>query len=671
MPTTRRYFEFDDLELGSQPVRVDADLPCSDEIEARKAPRVSTRLHDDDGLAALLVIGHNPHRDNSFPDDEDRLLLVQRRRMTRRLKRLWDEFADVELTWRKLGADTLRYWLSGAASDGAAQADPTACLGGYRSSTEADRVGLIKPAAMAGVRVDQISRATAADADYPTGLGGTLVALDGNRLAFTARGGSVGPPKSFAVGQSRPLADGTNPSKFVRVTRTGSDPLLGLTALELDDVANNLFGGPNASNTNTTAGRTLYAECRLRGESNAAPVRSIRVWIKPLAASAVSSVTQLGGSGTGTIAGTAYCFAGWQETGWAWIYTSGGTLREIVYYTSRTDSVLTVSAAGHRGRLGTSAAAGASTDVVYNAAGMRIGFETPSPVVGGSVQTIASATTAPTGISWNTGVTESTGLGPVNLPTGGSVGLWLQFDLPAGANGFSRHLNLLGVSFTVSGISYTETLGGIWRAAKTALDRYEFYYGTDAEPDLSAAPASTSASLPWTPTTDFSAAATYRLVVQKRNAYNVVTQSMDSTALTISGGVHVGNPPTAPQVYLFEAAAAGAVRVAALYAYALDADADRADIWAVYLKTGGADPDPDIDTPTEFDMSKAFGASALDETIGAYADGTIVKVLVRAKRLGDGVESTNTTASGPIEATTSEPSAPSGSAHSRGVERID
>ena len=97
--------------------------------------------------------------------------------------------------------------------------------------------------------------------------------------------------------------------------------------------------------------------------------------------------SDLSGSGTITTA-TASGFADWPSQGWARIKTSGGTLREIVYYTSRTATSLTVPSAG-RARLGSSAAAGSATDTVDAVPGLRIGLEALGSE--GTIQTVASA----------------------------------------------------------------------------------------------------------------------------------------------------------------------------------------------------------------------------------------------------------------------------------------
>jgi hypothetical protein len=87
---------------------------------------------------------------------------------------------------------------------------------------------------------------------------------------------------------------------------------------------------------------------------------------------------------------------------WAWT-------REIVYYTSRTNTQLTVPAAG-RSQLGTTAAAGASTDSSTRCPGSGWPRRRPTGSAVGQRQTIANENTAPTGVTWNTGTTKATGV---------------------------------------------------------------------------------------------------------------------------------------------------------------------------------------------------------------------------------------------------------------------
>src|SRR5690349_1299822 len=68
----------------------------------------------------------------------------------------------------------------------------------------------------------------------------------------------------------------------------------------------------------------------------------------------------------------------------------------------------------------------------------------------------------------------------------------------------------------------------------------------------------------------------------------------------------------------------------------------QADTFLIYLTADGSDPDPDLDTPTEVEMTKADGIARLDFTSDAFSEGTTVKVIVRTRRSGTpNVDSSN------------------------------
>ncbi len=300
--------------------------------------------------------------------------------------------------------DGLRAYLTGAGSDGGSQDDPADSLGGYRASTEAERVGTFLVAPIRGVQVLAASRANGSDGDV-----GSLQTVAAGKLRYTAPGSSTsGPAVSIIPGELKVLADGEDPSKWIRVLRTTSDDLAGHGVVEFVDQLNNVFGLSNADNAESTGGGDRYRAVMLRNDDLIA-ISGIKLYVPPLpyGSTATSSAGQLSGSGAGTITGPAAAFCGWPKRGWCRIETSGASLREIVYYSSRTGAALTVPSLG-RGRLGTSAGAGAADDVCYAVPGFRIAWEEASPKKNGNVQTIANETTAPTGVTWSTAISSST-----------------------------------------------------------------------------------------------------------------------------------------------------------------------------------------------------------------------------------------------------------------------
>lgn len=544
--------------------------------------------------------------------------------------------------------DTLRVYLSGAASDGASQADPDQSLGGFRAAEEASRVGVLFVTPLAGVEILQASRSNGAASLGVPAVGNLFADTDGS-LAYAGPGGSAGDPVSLpALGAPVVLRDGSDPSKWLRVQRTAAGGLVGLGQLEFHDQLGNAFGMREAAEAESAAGGNRYRAVFLRPVER---VTGIKLYLPTLGPAAVSTAAQLAGSGAGTVQGASFCFEGWPLQGWARI-ENAGVLREIVYYTSRTADALTVPAAG-RGLLGSSAAAGAATDVIYPVPGCRIAYEAASPLAEGSVQTIASESTAPTGLTWSTARTAASGLAVGTLTAKQQVALWIHRELPAGAAATPWASLEILVEYVVDGVTYTERLAGLYRVADDDLERYELHAGVDAPPDLAAAPLETFASLPHTTTATFAAGHTHHLVVNRRNKYGLVSQNVQASTFTLDGGgVEIADPPSAPENIVWEASAGGTFRLRATYNAAVDASP--ADRFAIFARYNGTDPDPLLDVPTLVSFVDAQGVGVLDWTSPAQLAGTTGKVIVRMRRTtgpGSPQDSTNVDVHAAIAAT--------------------
>lgn len=317
-------------------------------------------------------------------------------------------------------ADSLRMYHSGAASVDDPQTDPDACLGGNRSSTEFE--------VLDAVIADPISNLTFLyfAGENETGTG-TVIATGDNTLTYEGPDDDVGAAVTITNGQTK-ILESDDPNKYVRVTRTSATALSGTVTLTLADVLNNVIGFDNVDSDDAAAGITQYRAYFVQNKHLSVAVVGTKVWIKTLGTQRTSNAAQLSSSGAGTV-GTSGSFADWPERGWCHIKTSGGTTREIVYYSSRTDTVLTVPATG-RARLGTSAAAGSSGDTIDAVPGVRIAIEEPYE---GEIQTIADDVTAPTGVSWSTAITEATGLTVGDLDVDEDYGVWIEYEIPEAA----------------------------------------------------------------------------------------------------------------------------------------------------------------------------------------------------------------------------------------------
>lgn len=337
-------------------------------------------------------------------------------------------------------ADALREYLSGAGSDGGAQTDPNASFGNYRSSTEAPSLGIVIANAVGGVTL------TFAGGGNPIGAG-LLTATDSSTLTWRPFGAvGAGTGVGFSGTQNKVLEASGQPGQYLRVT--GTTPFSGGPAtITLSELVNNAFGFDNVSSANALAGYNQYRATIVKNVSGGS-VTLFKRWIGELGTQQLPTMAgSLGASGAGTII-TGGTFIDWPETGWCHIKTSGGATRELIYYSSRTATVLAVPAAG-RARLGTTAGAGAASDILHAVPGVAIAKD-PDGVeaAGSSIQTIAGATTEPTGVTWNVGITEATGLSVGTLTAGQQIGMWLWREIPAGAKATPLMDVLLRESFT-------------------------------------------------------------------------------------------------------------------------------------------------------------------------------------------------------------------------------
>jgi len=345
----------------------------------------------------------------------------------------------------KTHADALRFYLSGASSHEGAQTDPDAAIGNYRGTTEWTVLSQSVASAIANVTIAHVAGANGEGA-------GTLTASGASELKWTPPGGTLGAGVTIANGETKILEGGTDTDKYVRVTRTSAAALSGTATVTLTDTLNNAVGLDDVSSAEAAAGDDEQRGLYVKNESTVA-VTLVKAWVKTIGTQRVSAGSQLGASGAGTLAVTAGTLADWDggsdTGGFCRIEESDGTLREIVYYSSRTATELTVPAAG-RELLGTSAAAGAAADLVYCVPGIRLSFETPSHATTGYIENCATESAIPTagGIAWSTAISAATaGCSLATLAAGNHHGLRIRRAIPAGMVGSAERLNLFDYSF--------------------------------------------------------------------------------------------------------------------------------------------------------------------------------------------------------------------------------
>ena len=336
----------------------------------------------------------------------------------------------------KTRADSLREYLTGATSDGAAQADPDASLGNYRSSSEAESLDIVVTNALSGITVSYAGGGNT--------LGdGTLNAVDTGTVQWKCASGSYGASVSISDGETKIAESLGSPGAYLRISRSGAVSMSGAATVTLTQKMNNLFALDDVSSAEATAGDIEYRGTMVVNESSAT-ITALKRYVGQLGTARISDVTQLdsgagsgSGSGTSTSSGagtivTTGSLADWPESGFCHI-KNGATTREIVYYSERTATTLTVPDAG-RGLLGTSEAAGDAADTIHAVPGIALAIDTDGVTVGGAaIQTIATEGDAPTTVTWDTGITAATGLQIGDMEADEQVGIWIKRQVPAGA----------------------------------------------------------------------------------------------------------------------------------------------------------------------------------------------------------------------------------------------
>lgn len=333
--------------------------------------------------------------------------------------------------------DSVGVYLSGASSDGGAQADPDLSLGNYRSSSRADLIGFAISTPINGIKIERIGAAN--------GYGyGSLEVVNGNSLTWTAPGGSPGEAIAISNNETKVLETDGDPRKYIVVSCHTTDTLRGSAAVKLIPITNNVIGFSNVSDSERSAGEIKLRCIVFKNLNLSYVVRNLKFYIGTLGTQRVSDSGQLGASGAGAVETTG-SFADWPATGYCRIQQAGGDLREIVYYSGRTDTVLTVPAAG-RGLLGTTPAAGSATDTLDAVPGLKIATELPVSDQF-SVADNENDTSEVTGFSWYTAIEADAGPVLHSLEPGEMVALWLWLQIPAGATASALMENIINWVF--------------------------------------------------------------------------------------------------------------------------------------------------------------------------------------------------------------------------------
>lgn len=321
-------------------------------------------------------------------------------------------------------ADSLRFKHTGAATHDAAQSNPDLSIGDHLASSLAVGLTATDLTPNLGACPMTINRIAGENGEG----GGTLTATGVNDVTWAAPGGGAGPAVTILNGETRLIED-ADPNLFIVITRDAATDMTSSASVTIVFVKPNVWGFDDVSTTEQAAGDDEY-RCVGIENLNSATVKDIKVLLKTLGTRQTTDTTQLGASGSGTVATTG-SFSTWPATGFAWISTSGDVERELIYYTSRTATVLTVPAVG-RGLGETSAAAGTATDNIDAVPGIELGIEAPSSQPSGNFANPADEDTAPGGVTFSSPVNAADALAIGDLNLNQIHGIWMHRITPAG-----------------------------------------------------------------------------------------------------------------------------------------------------------------------------------------------------------------------------------------------
>jgi hypothetical protein len=332
------------------------------------------------------------------------------------------------------GLDALKIYYTGATVDGAEQIDPDLSLGRFRGDTEAIILAHITTGTgLANITVDYVSGANGPGV-------GVLTASGTGALVYTAPDGTTGDAVDIANGQTVIVPSGDDPGRYIRATRTSTANLAGSINVEMSDIIGNAIGMEPVLDAERIAGLVQYRCLALRNEHALAgtSIRAIEAWVDPVPGAVVQGpstyATLLGATGAGTIVLSSGSFATWPENGWAMIEAGGGGAREVVYYTSRTATALTIPAAG-RALCGYTPGTMLSTDRVVPWSGIAIAFEEPDAQPDGEFggwDDEEEEAIPPTGLTFSANRSDLPSEFEI-LNDGEMLGLWIRWDVPAGA----------------------------------------------------------------------------------------------------------------------------------------------------------------------------------------------------------------------------------------------
>lgn len=341
----------------------------------------------------------------------------------------------------KTRSDSLRFYLSGASSDGGIQTNPDQSCGKYRSSTEWQPIGFNVSGGASNLTVEYVSGNNA--------LGNGTVSIEtSDSIAWQPNGGTKGSTVSISNGETKLLESGDGLNEFVRVVRTSATALSGNKTVTISEIDNNVVGMDNITESERTSGHNEARCIVIKNETNF-NITNLKGILGTLGTQQIG-ISGLGISGSGIIS-TSGSFTDWPSTGYVLI-KNGTSIREVVYYSERTNDTLTVPTNG-RALLETSSSAGVAGDTLDAHTGYALAKEAPTGDNSTGYFTDKTGDQGkPSGFTWYVDIDVDDN--PVSIGTlnsGYIYGLWLWRETPIGVQISESNLNIIYLNFDAYG----------------------------------------------------------------------------------------------------------------------------------------------------------------------------------------------------------------------------
>jgi len=559
-------------------------------------------------------------------------------------------------------SDPIRGYLGGASVDGAGQHDPIASVGGFCSSVPCEGLSARRSGLLFGVSIDYAACAN--------GVGtGMLEAISGNVLRWTPPGGAAGDSVTVMNGETADIC-GSDPSKFVTVTRKSSMNMVGIDQVFLAEQYNNVVSMDDVPTELQADGGITYSTLFLRNVG-AVDISGFVVWPKqpnvrvgvdlPIVALSnalpeeppISVTWSTGNDESGGVVipkiPNGFSVPVWIERTIESQAQASPCERVDVEYKHGAPplpavdtSGITITEAGCGG--------GGYKNFRFSYYSSSTGRESQAGPILKSPDVVSSGFYINNIPFSSDPIVDKVKVyaTPYQYEDGGEMALESIVDnIDAGGGKLAPVLSWeqgpsgpAFVEYLADWTEYNGCFSGLYRVENEELVGYRLYLGIDGAPDFTQEAHAVFTGESYE-IDGISEDAEYHVVVRARNKYGLESQNTKAEILRFGA-----TKPTAPELLKVGNDANGNPVISGIY-NAIPDKQDRADTFLVYLDSTGAEPNPETDAPVHTLSMLNAPIDVLQNAVipVALPDGAVIKSVIRAS---------NTAGDDPIDSDSSD-----------------